>query len=396
MEIDLSRGKWRRLKALIVKEWLQIIRDPSTILISVILPLFLLFLYGFGVSLDMNHLRIGLVLEDSSPGAQSFAASLLGSRYFETKVVRNRRELDEDIIRGTIRGFIVIPSYFSNFRYRQGIIAPIQVIADGSEPNTANFVRLYAQGVMQIWQRQELMKSGLIGLSPFSTYQNMHSAYPQSLPIISSQQRVWYNEQLESRYFLLSGSLAIIMTLIGTLLTALVVSREWERGTMESMMSTPVSIVQLVIGKLIPYFLLGIGSMFICIAVSVLGYGLPLRGSLWLLIFVSAIFLFAALGLGLLISTIAKNQIVAYQISMVTGFLPAYILSGFLFEIASMPKPIQWLTYILPARYFVQCLQTIFLVGNVWSLILFNIIPMITVALIFFAITAKKTVKRLD
>lgn len=375
----LKSGRVRRLKALITKEIFQIIRDPSTILISVILPLFLLFLYGFGVSLDLDHLRIGLVMEDTSPTARSFAESLTNSPYFDVTIVRDRREILEDLTKGNVRGFVVIPSYFSSFLNRPDRIAPIQVIGDGSEPNTANFLQNYVQGAFQVWLQEQAISHNQRGL-----------------PLIGIDTRVWYNEQLESRYFLLSGSVAIIMTLIGTLLTALVVAREWERGTMEAMMSTPIGIKELVIGKLIPYFFLGMISMLLCIAVSVLGYGLPLRGSFLLLCLVSSVFLFCALGLGLMISTLARNQIVAYQISIVTGFLPAYILSGFLFEIASMPFPIRMMTYILPARYFVQCLQTLFLVGNVWSLILFNIIPMLLIGMIFFMITARKTVKRLD
>jgi ABC-2 type transport system permease protein len=251
--------------------------------------------------------------------------------------------------------------------------APIQVIADGSETNTANFVQNYAQGAFQSWLLQE-----------------------RETPRISVQSRFWYNEQLESRYFLLSGSLAIIMTLIGSMLTALVVAREWERGTMESLMSTTATIGELVAGKVIPYFFLGLGSMAICVLISLFVYDLPLRGSFLLLGGVSALFLFCALGLGLMISTVTKNQIFAYQITLIVGFLPAYILSGFLFEIHSMPKWIQLLTYIIPAKYFVQSLQTLFLVGNVWHLILLDMIPIITIGALFFTITALKTVKRLD
>lgn len=376
---DAQQAKMSRLRALIKKESYQIVRDPSTILISVVLPLVLLFLYGFGVSLDLNHLRIGLVLEDTAPDAQSFTKSLTDSPYFDVKIVRDRRELLDDITRGSIRGFVVVPSYFSSFRKRPDTIAPIQVIADGSEPNTANFVQYYVQGAFQNWLQQEAISSNLTGL-----------------PRIDVQPRYWYNEELESRYFLLSGSLAIIMTLIGTLLTALVVSREWERGTMEALMSTNIGIFELVAGKVIPYFILGMVSMGICVFISTVGYGLPLRGSLWTLALVSAAFLYCALGLGLMISTISKNQLVASQIATVTGFLPAYILSGFLFEISSMPFFIQMLTYLIPAKYFVQCLQTLFLVGNVWNLILFNIWPMLLIGSVFFMITARKTVKRLD
>ena len=376
---EMHRGRMRRLRALWTKEAFQIVRDPSTMLISVVLPLILLFLYGYGVSLDLNHLRVGLVLEDTAPDAQSFAQSMTSSPYFDVKVVRDRREILDDLMRGDIRGFVVVPSYFSAFRSRPGAVAPIQVIADGSEPNTANFMQNYVLGAFNKWLIQERMSGNM-----------------KRLPLVNVQPRYWYNEQVESRFFLLSGSLAIIMTLIGTLLTALVVAREWERGTMEAMMSTNVGIWELVAGKIVPYFVLGMLSMTICVGISVFVFGLPLRGSFLLLALVSGIFLFCALGFGLMISTMAKNQTLASQVAITAGFLPAYILSGFLFEIASMPPWIQLLTYIIPAKYFVQCLQTLFMVGNVWELVLFNLVPMLLIGALFFIITARKTVKRLD
>ncbi|KAF3362531.1 Inner membrane transport permease YbhS [Chlamydiales bacterium STE3] len=377
--IQDKSNRLRKLKALMIKEFYQIVRDPSSILISFVLPLILMFLYGFGVSLDMNHLKIGLVLEDTSPDALSFAKAIMDSRFFDVKIARHRQEFDEAITKGAIRGLVVVPQYFSAFRKRPPNMAPIQVIADGSEPNTASFVQNYVQGAWAAWLEQERISNNLKGL-----------------PLVSLQPRFWYNEQLESRNFLIPGSLAIIMTLIGTLLTALVVAREWERGTMEALMSTPISIADLLLGKLIPYFVLGMISMTMCVIWAVVIYQVPLRGSWLLLAFVSGVFLFSALGLGLLISTIARNQFVAAQAAMVAAFLPGFILSGFIFEILSMPLPIQWITYIIPARYFVSSLQTLFLVGNVWSLILYNIVPMFVVGMLFFMITVKKTVKRLD
>lgn len=369
----------RRLKALFTKEFIQIIRDPSSLLISVVLPLVLLFLYGFGVSLDLNHLKIGLVLEDTSPAAISFAKAMTDSPYFDVTLRRDRRELDEDIMKGSIRGMVIIPSYFSGNRYTAGKTAPIQVITDGSEPNTASFVQNYVASAWQNWLVQETISNNLKGL-----------------PLINVEPRYWFNEQLESRNFLIPGSLAIIMALIGTLLTALVVSREWERGTMEALMTTPVHIVELVIAKLIPYFILGMLSMTLCIFTTKIVYGIPFRGSWIALELVTACFLASALSLGLLISTLARNQFVAAQAAMVTAFLPAYMLSGFIFEIASMPAPIRFLTYFLPPRYFVTCLQTLFLAGNVWTLIIANIIPMLLIATFFFLVTAELTAKRLD
>ncbi len=374
-----NKGSLRRVKAMIIKEFFQIIRDPSSILISLILPLILLFLYGYGVSLDADHIKLGLVLEDTSPEAQSFSESLTNSRYFDVTIKRDRRSFTDDITRGDIRGLVVIPSYFSSFRHRQDNTAPIQVIADGSEPNTANFVQNYVLGAWLIWLQQQSYTEKLEGL-----------------PLVQSEPRFWYNEELESRNFLIPGSLALIMTLIGTLLTALVVAREWERGTMEALMSTPVSIVELLIGKLVPYFILGLCSMTMSVIVARLIYGIPYRGHWITLLLVSGVFLVAALALGLLISTLAKNQFVAAQASMVTAFLPAFILSGFIFEITSMPQAIQYLTYLLPARYFVASLQTLFLVGDVREVILPNTLAMLFLGILLFMLTARFTVKRLD
>lgn len=369
----------RRVKALVKKESFQIVRDPSALLICIVLPLLLLFIYGFGVTLDLNHLKLGVVMEDTAPDAQSFLKSLTDSPYFDVTVVRDRREMVEPIIAGNIRGFVVIPSYFSKFRELKGHTAPLQVIADGSEPNTAQFVQNYVQGAWQNWLQQEHISSDLTGL-----------------PLVQAVPRFWYNEQLESRNFLIPGSIAIIITLIGTLLTALVVAREWERGTMEALMATPVTIFEIVVSKLIPYFFLGLAAMTLCVVVAVFFYDVPFRGSFWVLGIVSSAFLITATLQGLLISTIGKNQLVASQISIVTAFLPAFILSGFIFEISSMPPIIQAVTYVIPARYFVACLQTLFLVGNVWDLIIPNTLYILIFGSVLLLIITLITVKRLD
>ncbi|MBA2726665.1 MAG: ABC transporter permease [Parachlamydiaceae bacterium] len=374
-----NSGSFRRIKAMMIKEFYQIIRDPSSILIGIAMPLMLLFLYGYGLSLDIDHLPIGLVLEDTSPDAQSFANALTHSRYFSVKVVRDRRELVDGITSGQIRGFVVIPAYFSAFRQKPSTLAPIQVIADGSEPNTANFVQNYVQGVWTTWLAEESISDNL-----------------QGLPQITLVPRFWYNEELESRNFLIPGSLALIMTLIGTLLTALVVAREWERGTMEALMSTPITTTELILGKIIPYFVFAMLSMALCTAIAVLFYHVPFRGSWMILALTTGIFLISALGLGLWISTVTRNQFAAAQAAQVAAFLPAFILSGFIFETSSMPWLIRMISALLPARYFVSSLQTLFLVGNVWSLLLTNMLVMALMGMFFIAITASITVKRLD
>lgn len=378
-EENLKSSRFRRIKALIIKEMIQIVYDPSSILICVFLPMLLLFLYGFGVSLDLNHLRIGVVMEDTSPDVQSFVKSMTDSRYFDVTIAQDIRALEDDLMRGRIRGIVVIPAYFSEFRKKKDKIAPIMVIADGSEPNTASFVQNYVTQAWNKWLEQQHITNDLKGL-----------------PYIQIQPRYWFNQELESRKFLVPGSLAIIMTMIGTLLTALVIAREWERGTMESLMSTPVTIYEILIGKLIPYYFMGMISMTLCVVGAIILYNIPLRGSWIVLAFVTTCFLVPALGLGLLISTLTKNQFAASQAAVVAGFLPAYMLSGFLFEISSMPYVIQMITYVIPAKYFVKSLLTIFLVGNVWSLIIKSVIPMLVIGIVIFLVTSRIIVKRLD
>ena len=369
--------QFTRLKALIIKEFHQIVRDPSSILISFILPAILLFIYGYGISLDYKHLKIGLVLEDTAPDVQSFAKALSDSPYFSVEISRERSEFERQLTCGSIRGIVIVPSYFSAFKERKDQTAPIQVIADGSEPNTAHFVQNYVQGAFHNWLKQE-------------------AKTVSEVPHIALEPRYWFNEELKSRNFLIPGSIALIMTLIGTLLTSLVVAREWERGTMEAIMATPVKIAELVLGKLISYFFLAMASFIFSTCIAFFLFGVPLRGSFLLLTFSTIIFLFIALGMGLLISTLSKNQFVASQAALISAFLPAFMLSGFIFEISSMPAPIQWLTYLIPAKYYVSCLQTIFLAGNVWALVFRNIGIMALFGIIAFLYTARKTVKRLD
>ncbi|HHA18535.1 MAG TPA: ABC transporter permease, partial [Methylophaga sp.] len=213
---------------------------------------------------------------------------------------------------------------------------------------------------------------------------------------VSLEQRIWFNPALNSRLFLVPGLIAIIMTLTGSMLTAMVVAREWERGTMEALMVTPLRISEMLIGKLIPYFILGMGGMFFSVAIAVWQFNVPLMGSFWLLTICSALFMLVALLIGLLISIVSKNQFVAGQIALLVTFLPAFILSGFLFDINSMPAPIQMITHLVPARYFVAILQTLFLAGDIWPVVLSNMAALLLMFIFFFAIVWRKSYKRLD
>ena len=372
-------GRARRLKALIIKESLQIVRDPSSILIAFILPLILLFLFGYGVSLDARQVRLGVVLEDTGPEARRLAAAYLGTPFFEARAAFDRHALEPELVSGRLRGLVVIPQDFARALHTPGATARIQVITDGSETNTANYVANYAEGVLANWLVQEGRQAGRAGS-----------------PSVDLAARFFYNAELDSRNSLVPGSLAIIMAIIGTLLTALVVAREWERGTMEALLATPISAPEIIFGKLVPYFILGMASMAVCTAVAFFLYGIPFRGSLPALAVASAAFLLTALGQGFLISTVTRNQFLASQAALVTGFLPAFILSGFVFEIASMPWIIRQLAKIIPARYFVTNLQTLFLAGDIWGLMRANILALLLLAALLFALTLKKTPHRLE
>ena len=237
----------------------------------------------------------------------------------------------------------------------------------------------YAEGTLANWLTQEARQAGRA-----------------SAPAVELTPRFFYNAELNSRNSLVPGSLAIIMAIIGTLLTALVVAREWERGTMEALLATPLSALEIIFGKLVPYFVLGMASMAVCTAVAFFLYGIPFRGSLPALAIASAAFLLTALGQGFLISTVTRNQFIASQAALVSAFLPAFILSGFVFEIASMPWIIRRVAQIIPARYFVTNLQTLFLAGDVWALMRTNILALLLLAALLFALTLKKTPKRLE
>lgn len=370
-----ANPRWRRLRGLFIKESIQIVRDPSTLMIAFVLPLLLMFLFGYAVSLDTTQTRVGLAVQDEGAAAQSLAGAYRSSKWFETTASRSVAPLKDDLVAGRIRAIIVIPADFSR-RFASGS-AQVQVITDGSLPNTAGLVAGYAEGVRATWEAGQLAERGR-----------------QTRPAIALAERFWFNPELASRYFLVPGAIAIVMAMIGTLLTALVIAREWERGTMEALLATPVTMVELIISKIVPYFLLGLVSMTLCTLAAIIIFGVPFRGSPLAMLAISAAFLVPALGQGLLISALVKNQFVAAQIALVTGFLPVMMLSGFIFEISSMPLPHQILTYLVPARYLVPPLQTVFMAGDVWPLFLTHIGALLAFGALFFIIALRNTKRR--
>ncbi len=371
-----AAARARRLFALMAKEGRQIVRDPSSILIAFVLPLILLFLFGYGVSLDVTDTRVGVVLETPSPSARELASAFQASRYFDARLGTDRREFADGLARGTLAGIVVIPATFDADLRNRSRAPELQVVVDGTDPNTAALVQGYVQGVVAAWAEQRALEAG------------------KSATSSGPEQRLWFNPELTSRYFLVPGSVAIVMSLIGTMLTALVVAREWERGTMEALMATPVSSVELLIGKVVPYFGLGMASMGLCTAAAVFIFDVPFRGSVGALFAISAAFLLPALGQGLLISAATKNQFLASQLALLTSFLPTLLLSGFLFEIASMPKAIQWITHIVPARWLIPSLLSVFLAGDIWPMFLRSIAVLTLYGAFFLVLSVRATRKR--
>jgi drug efflux transport system permease protein len=370
-------GSLLRLRGLMRKEFLQIGRDPSSIAIAFLLPAVLLLIFGYGVSLDARNVPIALVVEQPSAAAASFTARFAQSPYFAPRGFATVQEADRAMAAREVQGIVWLRADFAR-RLAAGD-ASIGVIVNGVDANDARIIDGYLQ---QIWADWIAARSAARGLPPPTP--------------VAVQPRVWFNPAVSSRDYLVPGLIAIIMTLTGALLTAMVIAREWERGTMEALMVTRVSIREILLSKLAPYFVLGMGGMAASVAMAVWLFDVPLRGSLAVLAGASALFLLAALGMGLMISSFARSQFVAGQIAIIATFLPAFILSGFLFDIGSMPAAVRAITRLIAARYFVAILQTVFLAGDVWSVILPNLAALAVMAAVFLGAARLMARKRLD
>ena len=367
-----------RLRGMIRKEFLQIARDPSSIAIAFLLPTFLLLLHGYGVSLDANNVPLAFVMEAPSAEAVSLSEAFAGSPYFNVRRFLVMEGAVRALSTHQVNGIVRVRENFSGLT---GTAAPtpIQVILNGVDANTARLVSGYAEGVWSLWIENRARQAGQALQAP-----------------VALESRIWYNSEMRSRNFLVPGLIAVNMTLIGALLTAMVMAREWERGTMEALMVTPVSILEILLGKILPYFIMGMGGMALSVAMAVWVFAVPLRGSLLVLVLTASVFLLVSLGIGLLISIIARNQFVAGQIAIIVTFLPAFLLSGYIFDIASMPRPVQVITHAVAARYFIAILQSCFLAGDVWAVIGPNLAALVFMAVFFLTLCGVKSKKRLD
>jgi ABC-2 type transport system permease protein len=372
-----SHPKLRRIIALVVKETRQVLRDPSSIAIGVVMPIILILLFGYGLSLDVKNVPVALVVEDTSPTAMELVAGFQLSAYFKAQITHSLPPAERMMLEHSVDAIVRIPSDFA--RHVNEGNAQVQVLLHGGDANRARIIQGYVQGAIQAWNVRQAaegkaMTSGSVAI----------------------QSRLWFNDANESHYFLVPGLIVLVMTLIGALLTAMVMAREWERGTLESLFVTPVRSEEILLGKTIPYFLLGMIGLAMCILSAKFLFHVPLRGTLPVLLGASVLYVLVALGIGLLISSAVKNQMVASQLAMLATFMPALMLSGFLFDLRSMPTVIRLITYVLPARYYVTLLQTIFLAGNVWSVIVPNMLVLLTMIALLGIGSRAVTRKRLD
>lgn len=375
--------RWHRLAAMARKEIIQIRRDVRSLIIVVVMPVMLMLLFGYGVSLDVKHIPVYAFDREGSQESQDLLKRFQASEYFEiVQAVDNYAAIVEAIDAGRCQLGLVIPPDFSQ-RLRGGGPVAVQALVDATDDNTANLIFSYSEAVVRGFaQEVELDWLRRQGQGHFET--------PLSL-----DSRVWFNENLESKDFIIPGVVAIVMAVIGTFLTSLTIAREWERGSMEQLISTPVTPLEVMLGKLLPYFAIGLFDTALCTAVAIWWFEVPCRGQASTLFVSSALFLVVVLGMGFLISVVAKTQLAASQMALVATFLPAFLLSGFIFSIEQMPAVIRTITYVVPARYYVTILKSVFLKGTPLAALTRDYLALSVFALIVAGLATRAFQKRL-
>jgi ABC-2 type transport system permease protein len=365
----------QRVRAMTRKEFLHVLRDPRSLGIAIAIPMLMLVLYGYALTLDVDNVPLVVWDQSGTSASRDFISRFSGSRYFAIqRYVNNYPDLERAIDTREALGGLVIPRDFAD-RTEAGRDVSVQFIVDGSDSGTATLALGYAEAVTLTWS-QDASLHALRRMGGRSLEQPL-----------DFRPRVWFNADLESRNFIIPGLIAVIMMIIAALLTSLTVAREWERGTMEQLISTPVRGPELILGKLIPYFIIGLVDMTIAVVMGEFLFGVPLRGNVALLFGVSSIFLAGTLTLGLLISIVARNQLVANQVAMVATFLPAFLMSGFVFSIANMPQALQLVTYLVPARYFVTIIKAIYLKGVGLEILGGDVLLLVVFAVVVLALS---------
>jgi ABC-2 type transport system permease protein len=375
----------QRIKAVAKNEFLHIIRDPRSLGMGIAMPMLLLFLFGYALTLDVD--RVPLIAWDQSntPESRELLSRFSGSRYFSLQTrTDNYRNIERSIDTRDAMVALIIPTDFAR-RIDSGRKTSVQVLLDGSDPNTATYALGYAQNIVSGFSQDIVLRQI-----------RRSSGSPAQLAQLEVRPRVWFNTDMVSRNYIFPGLIAVIMMIIAALLTSLTIAREWETGTMEQLISTPLRGPELILGKLIPYFTIGILDLILSVLVGEFIFDIPLRGSLPLLFGMSVVFLVGALSLGILISIVTKSQLVASQLALVVTMLPAFLLSGFIFPIENMPPPIQVITHIVTARYFVTILRGIYLKDVGLGVIAGEVSLLVVFAVVVLALSVRKFRKKID
>ena len=374
----------RRLVAVARKEFIHVLRDKRALAIAILLPMIMLMIFGYALTLDLDRVPLAILDQSRTPQSRELVARFEGSRYFSVvQRAGSEREVEAAINRGEAMLGLVVPLDFGR-RVASERKTQVQVLADGSDANTTTLALAYAETIVRGYSQEVLVMKvrRLTGKAP---------ALPMEL-----RPRVWFNTDMESKIFIVPGLIAVIMMLITALLTSLTVAREWETGTMEQLISTPVRPPELILGKLAPYFVIGMVDMLLSVLAGRFLFEVPIRGSLVLLFCVSAVFLVGALALGIFISTLAKTQLLASQAAFVATFLPAFLLSGFMFDIGNMPRPLQVMTNLIPARHFVTVLRGLYLKGTGLAELWPQCLLLVAFAALMLLLAIRTFKKRLD
>jgi len=372
----------RRILAISNKEFIQIRRDVRSLGLAIFIPILLLLIFGYALSLDIDRVKTVVWNQDaSSELTRDFLLNFKNSKYFKiVKYTNNYRDIQHMIDSGSAMMALVIPKDFSHF-IESGKTSTLQLLVDGSDSNTATIAMGYVRSVVGKYNVQLLTNTlSSYGLAPARS--------------VEMRSRVWFNMGLNSKWFIVPGVIALIIMIIAALLTSICVAREWERGTMEQLISTPVKGTELIIGKLIPYFVIGFFDLFVGVVIARVLFEVPFKGSYILLVLLSALFLIGALSQGILISTVARTQLLASQLATLTTFIPTMLLSGFIYPIFNMPQAVQMVTYLIPARYYIIILRGLFLKGNGVDVMWDEAVFLFLFALLMFVLALRKFKKK--
>lgn len=372
-------GFLRRLKALVRKEFKQLLRDNSSLMIGIAVPILLIFLMGYGISMDVKRVPTAVVIDDPSPTVEDMLSFMDGSEYFDPYYPPSMKDAVALMDSRTVDAIVRIPSDFTESLYQHR--ANIQIILYGVDASNANVMKGYLEGAINGWLARNQQK--FMGSS-------------QRVGAITVVNRMWFNDANTSTWYFIPGLIVLVITISGVFLTSMVMAKEWERGTLEALFVTPVKVLEILLSKMIPYFCVAMVGFSLCVAASQLLFDVPMHGSFIIILLCTMLYLFVALGVGLMISSITKNQFLASQMALVLSMMPTMMLSGFLFDLRSVPLVVKMVGYALPPTYYMQLLKTLFLAGNNWSLILKNCTILVLYAIFFISMAFRVTQKRVE